>query len=355
MERWRASLVVCCAAILVLFPPKIQANECTLDVEDGVKAKGVLVPADQCDTYQDRRTNELHSAIVDGSTTVCCPVFQNEPNCGRISMYDGVFSHDSRESQLDQFPWAVVIMKRWVSVSICSGSLISRQFVLSAAHCFVVSRKKLLPERYRVRLGEWDLNLDEDCQYVEGRLACNDRPPTDIPVEIIVNHKLYDYKSQGYLYDIALLKLIHPAEYSALISPVCLPSWSKDEPTIAGRNFTATGWGKTHSFMALRRKLKIHMKGHNVTVCRRAYSMPAPEVPQLQLCVGGERNRDTCFGDSGGALMRRKDDDGDRWTQVGIISFGGKTCGTGIPGVFTNVAFFLDWIQRVMHDLSERK
>ena len=34
-----------------------------------------------------------------------------------------------------------------------------------------------------------------------------------------------------------------------------------------------------------------------------------------------------------------------KWTQIAIVSWGRKVCGTkGAPGVYTNVQYFLPWI-----------
>ena len=33
------------------------------------------------------------------------------------------------------------------------------------------------------------------------------------------------------------------------------------------------------------------------------------------------------------------------YTQIGLVSFGLPHCGTaGVPGVYTNVAYFMEWI-----------
>ena len=52
---------------------------------------------------------------------------------------------------------------------------------------------------------------------------------------------------------------------------------------------------------------------------------------------------DSCQGDSGGPLVYRTEA-GDPWTQIGIISYGGRECGGGFPGVYTRVAAYTDWI-----------
>uniref|UniRef100_A0A182PLN9 Peptidase S1 domain-containing protein n=1 Tax=Anopheles epiroticus TaxID=199890 RepID=A0A182PLN9_9DIPT len=225
-------------------------QECSVVSREG-ESKGVLVPAEQCTTFREQ------SEIRDPEQVVCCPVFQNEPTCGRISQYAGEFSFDSRETQLDQFPWAAVVLLRRVQRIVCSGSLISSRHVLSAAHCFVDVRGATKPATdYRVRLGDWDLVQDEDCLYVRGRLVCNERQPVDYTVELIISHGAFHRHRRDFLHDIALLKLKDDVEYGAQIGPACLPYWNVEVPVIAGQNFTATGWGRTRSYLAVKRKYK---------------------------------------------------------------------------------------------------
>ena len=58
---------------------------------------------------------------------------------------------------------------------------------------------------------------------------------------------------------------------------------------------------------------------------------------------------DSCGGDSGGPLVYRAIAD-DPYYQVGIVSYGTKICGQGIPGVYTRVTSFLDWIQSKLRE-----
>ncbi|ETN60081.1 hypothetical protein AND_008308 [Anopheles darlingi] len=303
-------------------------------------ARGVLLAPEDCGQYRNQLNNE--------TDRICCPVFQNEPNCGQVSRFDATaVIYDSRETHLDQFPWATIIMPRWQWKNSCSGSLINRHFVLSAAHCFQPDMRltnKSPEPAYRAVFGDWDLFTDEDCKYVRGELFCNG-PVRNSLIARILNHPLYDHWTDQFLHDIALLKLERPlVEYESHIGPVCLPSYSSVMPEIAGRNFTATGWGKTRTWGGMRRKIKVSMIARNVSVCGKAYGIHRPEVAQVQLCVGGQWWKDVCNGDSGGALMHR-DTESNRWTQVGIISFGSKDCGKPLPGVYTNLARYTDWIQ----------
>ena len=72
------------------------------------------------------------------------------------------------------------------------------------------------------------------------------------------------------------------------------------------------------------------------------------------MCARGEKIKNkkgnvvytgACKGDSGGPLTI-KDKEG-RTTLIGIVS-GGIGCGKGIPGWYTKVAFFSNWIQCIV-------
>ena len=60
----------------------------------------------------------------------------------------------------------------------------------------------------------------------------------------------------------------------------------------------------------------------------------------LKLIIG----RDTCSGDSGGPLLVKSDRHSPTFL-LGVVSFGIKHCGTGVPGVYTNIQNFMPWIR----------
>lgn len=65
-------------------------------------------------------------------------------------------------------------------------------------------------------------------------------------------------------------------------------------------------------------------------------------IYQSMICAGyPEGGKDSCSGDSGGPLMVREYN---RWILVGIVSHGVRCGEPNLPGIYTNVAQFVDWI-----------
>lgn len=68
-------------------------------------------------------------------------------------------------------------------------------------------------------------------------------------------------------------------------------------------------------------------------------------VIEQQLCAGGEFRKDSCTGDSGGALTRPTPDG---WFVEGIVSYG-RGCGLETPAIYTRVRCYLQWIHNNVH------
>ena len=83
--------------------------------------------------------------------------------------------------------------------------------------------------------------------------------------------------------------------------------------------------------------------------CARDYSdfnpnQNANTILPTMLCAG-ENGKDSCQGDSGGSLNCRHKDS-NKWELCGITSFGFQ-CSAALPGVYTKVDTYLDWIEEV--------
>ena len=84
---------------------------------------------------------------------------------------------------------------------------------------------------------------------------------------------------------------------------------------------------------------------------RRALEQQLPQIggvvtPQM-FCAGAAVDGvDTCQGDSGGPILSRKADGS--YVQVGIVSFGIGCGHAELPGVYTRLALYTDWMKKTI-------
>lgn len=289
---------------------------------------------------------------VNRKTLVCCPgvttatskqpakakttSLPQSPQCG-IHLADRIFG--GQATQVNEYPWTALIQYQkpgGVKEFHCGGSVIHARYVLTAAHCV-----QGLPRGwsvYRVRLGEWDTRTSPDCE--EDYCA---PAPIDMEIESIISHNDYVARD-GHANDIALIRFKRDATFGDTIRPICLPlSETARSRNLVGQASWAAGWGRTETATSSPQKLKVELTVQDLTVCTRQYKNTGAVLRQSQLCVGGLRGKDSCSGDSGGPLMVQT---AGAWYLIGVVSFGPNKCGTaGFPGVYTNVASFVDWIQ----------
>ncbi|XP_014215631.1 melanization protease 1-like [Copidosoma floridanum] len=243
---------------------------------------------------------------------------------------------------LDEFPWMVLLEYRKPNgkTTACGGALISRRYVLTAAHC--VSPGSLPPSwsLIGVRLGEYNTATNPDC-IAEGEsdMVCADEPIT-VGIEERIIHESYGPNSNNQHADIALIRLSQDVTFTDYIKPICLPSGPK-----VSKKLTVAGWGRTENRFESEVKLKVTLPPVDRNYCSQKYPR---EMVESQICAGGEKGKDSCRGDSGGPLMqlaKRPDDIFNRWESVGVVSYGPTPCGLeGWPGVYTNVYFYVPWI-----------
>lgn len=212
----------------------------------------------------------------------------------------------------------------------CGGSVLSRTYVLSAAHC-VDTLDRIQPSIIRggvIEIGGNQFNPETD-----DRIA-----------EIILNPR---YTRREKYHDLALLRLETPLQFSSTLNAVCLET-SEEDPRVP---LTITGWGKTSNTRDTRSNLLLKT---NVTTvgrnkCNENYTgwrkLPSG-ISADQMCAGDpEGLKDTCQGDSGGPLQSLGSDGMSR--LVGVTSFG-RGCGSPVPGVYTRVSRYLDWIESIV-------
>jgi len=144
--------------------------------------------------------------------------------------------------------------------------------------------------------------------------------------------------------DIALLKLEQPAKKKQNIDVVCVPGESQVQATTSRKCFV-TGWGRrteSSEHSVILKEISVPLwDQRKCNAALQAQFGPTYTLPSTALCAGSE-GRDACDGDGGGPLVCQEDG---QWFQVGIVSFGIGCGRRGVPGVYTRVQVYQDWLE----------
>uniref|UniRef100_A0A182IUX5 Uncharacterized protein n=1 Tax=Anopheles atroparvus TaxID=41427 RepID=A0A182IUX5_ANOAO len=315
---------------------------------------GTCRPANQCDWVMSNpaSTKQLVTCAFNMSVPiVCCmngisnmrtinPAQRiSEAQCEQFPKPSNLSDHifNGVAAQFGEYPHMAALVYRAQNVTRfrCGASLISPRFLLTAAHC--VSE---WPDF--ARLGVLEL---EPAHVVD--------EPLDIAIRNVTLHPNYTLPS--YANDIALLELDEEVTAAwSFVQPACLymnGSGGQLRPDVP---LSVQGWGvrlpgDTVQEQRLQ-KANVSLIGRDA--CQRDLPPTRRHRNGLhpgQLCALGRNARnetiaDTCPGDSGGPLELVVDG---RHYLVGVTSLG-YMCGSPIPGIYTDISFYLDWIESIV-------
>ena len=216
----------------------------------------------------------------------------------------------------NKWPWLVSIHKldsMSSSRHFCSGVVISKLFVLSAAHCFKT------------------LNVSDIGVMIDDKLFLVDK---------LIVHSLYKFTTYSQN-DIALIKL---EPHDDLMSPICLPD-SKIDTSLIEKTVTVASFGDDKTLLKSSNITKLRIINGN-KICN---SSGFYDENILYCAIDRLGGSNFCNGDGGSPLFSLS---GNSWVLFGLASYVTADNQTGIfeclpsfPSYFTKVSKYLDWIK----------
>merc|ERR1712168_762287 len=234
-----------------------------------------------------------------------------------------VGGHEAAEHE---WPWQVALFidDAWF----CGGSLISDEWVMTAAHCADGA------SYFDIMAGAHNVRASSE--------------PHRIEITSFEGQTHPEWDSSSLYADIALVRLPEKVAFSEYIRPSCLPPASDANEEYVGQLTTPVGWGK-NADNAGGITPDLNMVEDLPVITRDSCADYYGSIIYSGImCIDAAGGKGVCNGDSGGTLNIRQTEGGNKWTQVGATSFVSSAgCESGNPHGFSRVAEHLEWIETV--------
>jgi len=205
------------------------------------------------------------------------------------------------------------------SYTLCGGTILTDQCVLTAAHC--ISKSKASEIRVYGGVHERSKRFSDPAVQIRDVVKS-------------VAHKNFGNSEYS---DVGVLKLSKKFTLNKRVNTACLPNPAN---TYAGVKGTAVGWGRTSHGGSTSDVLKD--VSYPIISNQACNSIPGGFSVYSSYICAKSSNSGTCGGDSGGPLFVEGGDG--KWSVVGVNSFSGSSSCIN-PDYFMRVSSFTDWIK----------
>ncbi|XP_077290816.1 uncharacterized protein LOC143914464 isoform X2 [Arctopsyche grandis] len=270
-------------------------------------------------------------------------------DCGRQNAKVTTFLLNADLEERDLSPWHVGVYqlnKNQVYEQMCGGTIVSRKYVISAAHCFLQTPYE---DYYAVAAGKlyraWDHKEKDEFPHIQRKM-----------IETIKIPSTYYGFDNNLEDDIAIIVVRTPFDFYPQVHAACFDVNNAILRTYSSPNNPAkvVGWGVTvegDQFSSSDMLMKADILLVNRNDCIREVPREFIKfVSPTKFCVKGARNMTICNGDSGGGILVRILDKGTlRWHLVGVVSVGilntlRTTCQTNTHTAITSISSHEDFI-----------
>ncbi|KFB36761.1 AGAP000572-PA-like protein [Anopheles sinensis] len=349
LANWMLVLLLVTADTIVHEPPDSGFDGDPCKLHNG--SLGVCRPANQCSwlTAKSKTPEDLITCSFNMSLPIVCCMHEfdntrtiipakriSEAQCDQFPKSSNLADHiiNGVDAQFGEFPHMAALAYNVSNAIVfsCGSSLIAPRFLLTAAHC--------VTGVLFARLGVLEL---------QPKVIVD--TPIDIAIRNATRHPGYNPVTVSN--DIALLELEEEVPANLPYAhPACLYMNTSGELLGPDVPLSVQGWGSVQ--VGDTNQPRLQKATVNLVDRETCQSKQVPTrrnrdgLHPTQICALGRDTNDTiadtCVGDSGGPLELVVDG---RHYLVGIIS-AGYACGTTIPGIYTDIAPYIDWIESIV-------